>query len=100
MLRAHLSPIEFVRLENWCAVPDGKHKNGGVQDRRRKWKQQLDQRRGHLTLKERRDPVPQDERYIDLDDTDVEMIRGMRAKPAKGSWQRDMQAIFGGISLD
>ena len=98
-MRAHLSPIEFVRLENWCAIPDGKHSNGGIQQRRHKWKAQLDQRRGHLTIHERRQPTPAEERYVDLDDGDVEMIRTLRAKPGKGSWQRQMQAIFGGVQL-
>lgn len=98
-MRAFLSPLEFVRLENFCAVQDGKHKSGGVQNRRRAWKAQLDARRGHLTMRERVGRTPVDDRYIDLDDDDIEFIRRLRANPRAGGWQRDLLRIFGGVAL-
>jgi hypothetical protein len=97
-MRAWLSPREFTTLVNWCETPDGKHRNGGMQNARRKWSAQL-RDRGILGTQVRAAPVSAGERYLDLDDADIAMIRAMRAHPNKGGWQRDMRAIFGGTTL-
>lgn len=98
-MRAFLTAREFAKLENWCAVSDGVHKSGGVQNYRRKWREQLDARRGHMTHRQRTSETPADERWIDLDESDIDFITKLRSKPKDGGWQRDLMAIFGGVQF-
>lgn len=98
-MKVWLSPRAFAALEAFCRTPDGKHKAGGIQNRRRKWKEQLDMRRGHMTQRERNGPTPEADRWLELDEGDVESIKSMRERPQRGTWQRQLQTIFGGIDL-
>lgn len=94
-MRVALGAREFARLENFCAVQNGKHENGGVQNRRARWKAQLDARRswssGGL--------VPAEDRWLEVTDDDAAFIRKFRAEPKKGGWQRAIMEIFGGATV-
>jgi hypothetical protein len=95
-LRVYLSPREFSRLEMWVAVADGKHKSGGMQGHRRRWRAQLDARRGHLSPRARFGPTAAEERWIDLDEGSCDFVRNCIQNVKKGGWQRDIRDIFGG----
>lgn len=97
-MRAGLNGREFALLVNWCEIPPKKHERGGIQDRRARWLAQLAAR--NITGKMvRAGEVPADDRYIDLDDGDIEMLRQMRTNPSKGGWQKAMFNIFGSVRL-
>jgi hypothetical protein len=101
LMRVYLGPRAFAKLERWCAVPNtGKHKTGGMQDRRARWKAQLDQRRGHLTARERAGPTSDAERWIEITVADAASIRNCIRDPKGGGYQRDMRDIFGGVVLE
>lgn len=95
---ATFTPREFTKLVNWCETPAGKHRHGGIQDRRRKWMEQLHER-GVYGPRVRVGDCTDADRWLELDEGDIAVIKNLRANPGKGSWQRDMLAIFGGVPL-
>jgi len=83
--RLFLGPRQFAKLEAWVAVPNKKHHNGGMQERRARWKAQLDKRGG---------ATPDEERWLDVSAKDLLFISVCRTHPKKGGWQRDIADIF------
>jgi hypothetical protein len=94
MTRLFLGPRQFAKLESWCAVPNKKHHNGGMQDRRARWKEQLDKRRGHLTPRQRGGATSAEDRWLDVSAKDLLFISVCRSHPKKGGWQHDIADIF------
>lgn len=70
----------WTRLLALITRPDGKHKSGGWQDRRRKW----------LTR------INEAAKCIELDDSDVEFIRNQIMGRNGGGFQKHFYDIFAG----
>jgi hypothetical protein len=96
MTRVHLGPRQFAKLENWVSVPDGKHQSGGMQGHRRRWREQLSARRGHLTARQRGGETPAEDRWIDIDDDGREFIVSCIGSVKVGGWERSIRDIFDG----
>lgn len=94
LTRLFLGPRQFAKLENWCAVPNARHQHGGMQDRRARWKAQLDARRGHLTARQRGGKTADEDRWLDVDAKDLLFIAVCVASPKKGGWQAAIADIF------
>jgi hypothetical protein len=92
--RLFLGPRQFAKLEAWVAVPNKKHQSGGMQERRARWKAQLDKRRGHLTPRQRGGATAAEERWLDVTNKDLLFISVCRTHPKKGGWQHDIADIF------
>lgn len=97
--RVYLTGREFSQLEVLVAVPNGVHSSGGFQGYRKRWKDQLDGRRGHLTPRERLGATAPEDRWIDLDEASIVHIRKCIDSPKTGGWQRDVRDVFGGCEV-
>lgn len=94
LTRLFLGPRQFAKLENWCAVPNAKHDRGGVQDRRARWKAQLDARRGHLTPRQRGGRTADEDRWLDVTAKDLLFISVCVGNRRRGGWQGAIADIF------
>lgn len=95
-MKIYLGPLEFVRLENFCAIANGRHDSGGMQNIRKNWRDQLDDRRGHLTRRERLGATPPEDRWVDLDEAGLRFVRKCLVTKKAGGWQHDVFDIFAG----
>jgi len=94
VIRVALPPRQWTLLEAFCRVPDGKHTSGGLQNHRRKWKQQIDARLAHLDKWERgslKDPAL---RFIDLDAHELAFVHRTIANANGGGFQSQVADIF------
>lgn len=97
-MRIYLGPREFVDLLRFAYGLDGKHLSGGMQNHRRKIREQIELRLAGLTWWERTGPLPEDIRYIELDDGLLRFVRKCLASKRTGGWQAAIFNIFAGSS--
>lgn len=95
-MRVFLPARNWILLEAFIAVPDKKHSAGGLQNRRRRWKTQLDERFSDRD-KWARGAVARDtpnECFIDLDDDDVDFIQRTLGNANGGGFQGSIADVF------